>query len=432
MDAKHQEENEQSQKDSQKPPHDDHNHDHDHDHSMEKYVNAFGMTVMGKGSEFLDKEKQVMCALESKKEDKKDDINTSYLYGFYIQNNKNGNGMFEFCKENNLYPTLMKATTLAMKAKSKENQTISEEQAIAVSLYTSNAIYKRLNQAFRLVDCAALAKLASLASPLIQGVRSLPRYVGKVYRGVVLKESATHFLVHSVLIWHGFTSASKSESKARNFLKLSKSKSTDEKMQRVMFHIHSKSGREIDELSFYPQEEEVVFRPATYFRIMSIQQDGDILLIEVVEIHESLSGEKTLIWIDDCPESKDNAWIRKVIETERVTVVSLTSTEEAFEFFQHNKDILTRGIDHVRIVTDMTRFEKGQLNIEAGIDVVKILRNLLGYSQPLMIYTSEKYQSENQDKVAKQNWSNVYVVAKRRPCFTFAQFQPLKEVEKLI
>lgn len=83
----------------------------------------------------------------------------------------------------------------------------------------------------------------------------MKNYIGVVHRGIKQFKFASHHKVNDSFYWAAFTSTSKCEKICANF--------KDDKGS--IFHINSLTGKDVSEFSVYPQEEEVVFMPYTYF-----------------------------------------------------------------------------------------------------------------------------------------------------------------------
>jgi len=313
-----------------------------------------------------------------------------------------------------------------------------ENYLLALSLYTSNGCYQHINQALRTPDKGeTVLKYSQFAASFIKGFRLLPSYWGIVYRGTRLDPS--DYKVGNSVLFHGFTSTSKKTENLKKFMYGSK----DEKQKKpIMFTIHSKSGRCLEDLSFFKDEQEVAFRPYTTFKVIKVEtkeweemNDEETYFIELEEAYPDIRGRKVLVWIDD-KRSDEIKEIMDQCERNGVTFVNLRSTDETENFFSeaHGKSLLTRNIDQMRIITNMVRTnEHGVKNIEAGIQVAKLLQTEFKYSKPILCYTGPMYVHDNAEKFLKEKLMNVFVTAEHGDALEWARFQGVPTgVEKLV
>jgi len=156
---------------------------------------------------------------------------------------------------------------------------LSDSEIIAIRQYTTRA-YVPLNGALRAgTDAAELSKTNSfistrfnmptvttadadvLAQEILVGLGKLPAYGGKAYRGEGLERLPIFQAMKPGDVWveKAFLSSAYSPAGA---------------MQKEMtFSLTSKSGVVIDEVSVVPHELEVLFKPGTKFKLVSIGQD---------------------------------------------------------------------------------------------------------------------------------------------------------------
>jgi len=297
-----------------------------------------------------------------------------------------------------------------------------------------------------------ILKHAHFLANFIRGFRLLPTYWGKVHRGVNIP--INEYAVGKIVMFHGFTSTSKKPEPAKFFIQ---KEEKDGKIKPVYFEIHSLSGRNISDLSFYPTEDEVVFRPFTSFKIteMKIQdlkrsrpnpwpdKDGGETIEEIIpnvyhitlrEIYADLRGRKILISIDDYLQL-DMKTIMEKSERKNVTWVCLPSTKAAEEFFTRERKLLTKNIDKLRIITDMFRIEErmekdqktAQIpNFEAGIEVVKVLAKL-EYKAPILCYTGPRFLQKNRQRFQEEKLDNVFATDKPEIALAWAEFAEIPD-----
>jgi len=189
--------------------------------------------------------------------------------------------------------------------------------------------------------------------------------------------------------------------------------------------IESQSGRELKTLSLYPDEDEVVFRPFTTFYVKQKKVKDGVLEILLKEAHPDVRGRRVLVWVDDSRKKNDERHkISDKGEEKYVTCVHLHSTKEALKFFKkRQQQLLKRGIDQLRIMTDMVRTENGKQNIEAGLELARELKQL-SYNQGILCFTGSTYLERNREKFKKAGLPNVYATARGIDAENFAKFNP--------
>ena len=99
----------------------------------------------------------------------------------------------------------------------------------------------------------------------------MPSYQGKVWRDVDFPDSVlSSYVVGGIVVEKGFSSSSYSDER---FKKLP---------HRLL--IHSKRGKIIQSLSVLPNEDEVLFKSGTKFKVLKRTQTKSYLLIELQEL----------------------------------------------------------------------------------------------------------------------------------------------------
>ncbi len=147
---------------------------------------------------------------------------------------------------------------------------LSPAQIAAIRDYTDKG-YARMNELLREHTVAPL--IARKVATLTAALNRLPPFRGDVYRGTTVPD--LHLLdryrdVGSEIVEDAFVSCSRSPSKMY--------------CGNVFFYILSKRGREIGRWSAHPEEEEVLFRPGTRFKILAFEQSEDDVEIFLEEV----------------------------------------------------------------------------------------------------------------------------------------------------
>jgi len=301
-------------------------------------------------------------------------------------------------------------------------QAMTDDRLSGLILYTSG-LYSKVNEALRRKTAKkgekTIVDYVQFAASFIQGFRLLPSYWGDCYRGVVWDPSG--YTEGSYPVFEYYTSASTDITVAKRF---AKSRAiTDPKHKRIIFTIHSRSGRSLAEISLYPTEKEIVFRPYTTFLVKKVKEGGEFVEIELEEAYQDIRGRKVLVWIDDF-NNKDRKKITNESDKQGVTVVHLHSTQEAKEFFEKHSKLLERGSDKLRIMTDMVRTENGKENKYAGVDFALHLKELK-YSQGILCFTGHGFYKEKCEKFIQSGLPNVYVTYSLKDAQNFASFSDL-------
>ncbi len=161
-------------------------------------------------------------------------------------------------------------------------QNIGEELPF-LSIYEKTLVYEYTNEGYENLNETLWAGKESEFERYLNAVLDkLPDYVGVVHRGTVLTKNEVEryilaFEQNSLITEPAFTSASKSILTAGVFSK-----------GKVLFQIFSKSGKEIDTLSFYGRrseqdEKEVLFKSKTQFLVGEVRVEGEKIFITLVE-----------------------------------------------------------------------------------------------------------------------------------------------------
>ena len=140
----------------------------------------------------------------------------------------------------------------------------SQEQVAAMIGYTSSD-YQILNAALRSKDPVELARLKPYIDNANAGLASLPNYSGPVYRGIDSTRMppdvvAQYLKPGEVITERAYVSTSYVA--GANF------------PGDLQLTVMSKTGKQIDFLSMYAGEKEVLFAPGTSFKVLSVTDIG--------------------------------------------------------------------------------------------------------------------------------------------------------------
>ena len=196
----------------------------------------------------------------------------------------------------------------------------------------------------------------------------------------------------------------------------------------LLFEVNSIDGRYIAPISRYSKEEEVLFLPHSYFKILQdpikmkdlkSQKEYFCIKLQQVQIPRSL---KIVVWVDDNPQY-NKKWIN-ILEKQAISVVTCVSTADAISIIETYKWILMLRGGAIRIVTDMHRIENGIERKTAGIDLIKQLRDKHAFYNDILIFTSceEPTRQHCEKNNAKRN---VFVTTKGSVLLDFVSHKPI-------
>ena len=137
---------------------------------------------------------------------------------------------------------------------------INHGQMLIIYAYTYESdIYRVVNKALRLGDQGCIEKWSFFIYWLEEALAQLPRYSGEVYRGIGIVPDKEQYAVGREVTWSAFSSTSVKWKVAHGFLTGGSG---------MVFAIRSRSGREIQQYSYYNSEAEVLFPPSRRFRVI--------------------------------------------------------------------------------------------------------------------------------------------------------------------
>ena len=136
--------------------------------------------------------------------------------------------------------------------------------------------YTQQSPIFKDCNLAMRTSLAAEWKPYITrlscSLNALPTFKGTVYRGIASRVKKMLYLKDNLVVWHAFSSSSKSSAVAETFL-------AADNMNSTLFVIESKTGRLVSPLSAFEDEAEVVFPPNSVFRVMGDLSQGVLELL---------------------------------------------------------------------------------------------------------------------------------------------------------
>ena len=151
----------------------------------------------------------------------------------------------------------------------------------------------------------------------------LPKFSGMVYRAIDFKPPSSSFAVGSVVTWNQPSSTSKSAKVVKEFL----SNTSSSLPFGTIYTIVSKTGRRIEHLSVFAEEEEVLMPCGSQFRVVARAQLGikrlleeamesDLRAVDVIALEElELGAYETLLLVLTPEERQRNFTLCAFIAT---------------------------------------------------------------------------------------------------------------------
>jgi len=176
-----------------------------------------------------------------------------------------------------------KAVTLAKKQAGKPNRKMTEKEYAAIMLYTSNAIYKDLNQALRDGNRGKLKKYFKYLRLFFESMNALPKQKRKLWRGLSVDlHSNPQYKVGATVVWWGISSCTSDQNVAKNFAKGCGGKCT-------VITVESKTASDISQVTFYSNEKESLLSPGTELKVKSNKMSGSVCEITLEEVGRRLN-----------------------------------------------------------------------------------------------------------------------------------------------
>jgi len=133
----------------------------------------------------------------------------------------------------------------------------------------TNLFYPVLNSTMRSTGGTAEAKLKAFMTYIYflnSALDPLHAHIGKVFRGINVLVPEAAYPLGQVITWQPFSSSTKSIFVTMQFMK----GAATGRPFGTLFVIESISGKEIEDLSIYPDEAEVLFKMNSFFRVEAI------------------------------------------------------------------------------------------------------------------------------------------------------------------
>ena len=164
---------------------------------------------------------------------------------------------------------------------------ISAEHTTAVYAYTEEKptnLYGKLNLACRTPgEDQKLVVYRDYLHYLIEAVAAVPNFCGTVYRGMDTQPCPEFYAPGKTITWQQFSSASKQQQQACKFVK----EVDPKQLYGSMFVIHVKTGKQVELLSQFPEEEEVLLKPNSFFKTSNmVSNDEKVQLLSDLSAYD--------------------------------------------------------------------------------------------------------------------------------------------------
>lgn len=176
-----------------------------------------------------------------------------------------------------------KADELAKKQVGRPVRKMEPKEYAALMLYTSNAIYKELNQSLRDGNRNKLKKFFKYLRLFFESMEALPKQKRKLWRGLSVDlHSSPQYKVGNTVTWWGISSCTSEQSVAKNFAKGCGGKCT-------VITVESKTAADISSITFYSNEKESLLCPGTQLKVKSNKMNGSVCEIVLEEVGRALN-----------------------------------------------------------------------------------------------------------------------------------------------
>ncbi len=152
-----------------------------------------------------------------------------------------------------------------------------------------------------------------------------------------------------------FVSSSVDETKARKF--------ASNAPIGTILEIECLSGRPISQYSVYEKEQEILFMPYTYFRILEKDTSSSTFYIKLKELPQYPYGSNPateILWVDDKLKEGEKVITSLNCPMHTTFLHQLTSNAGLKEWIARNQQVILNPAIRVALITNMRRREEGQ------------------------------------------------------------------------
>jgi len=309
---------------------------------------------------------------------------------------------------------------------SKKNQEpywyLSEQEFVAIVIYTGNSVYSKLNASIRNYTPANpddFKTWAPLAKAIESGLEKLPSFPDKTYRGIRKPANFDDiYKPNAYVVWMGFSSSSFSNSVAYAY-------------GDAVFNIAAAGadGKNIQEVSLYKGENEVLFGMLTEVYVNTVGPDDvfpsktkvDVNEVEIATSDPTITfspQDKVVLWVDD--HKSNNTAIINEATALGIKLKLAASTQEAYEWLTSTVNVLNRNTTNFRIISDAVRTELGVNRPTAYREFLQIVRARFQYKEDVMVYTYLQHANDISD--SERKFLNINVQYNSEPARKWVTF----------
>lgn len=187
----------------------------------------------------------------------------------------------KICSTTAIKASVAKGTAHATKQSGKPSKAMEAHLYGAIMLYTSNAIYRALNNALRSEDRTKIKKYFSYLRLFLEALGRLPQQKRTLWRGVGV-DLYDEYQVGKTITWWGVSSCTSELSVAKGFMKGCGGKCT-------LLTVETKTAADISDITFFGNEKENLLAPGTQLKVLSSKREGNITEIKLQEVGRVLA-----------------------------------------------------------------------------------------------------------------------------------------------
>lgn len=182
------------------------------------------------------------------------------------------------CSKGDIKASTNKGEDLAKKQAGSPTRKMDGSLYGSIMLYTSNAIYKDLNQALRDENRAKLKKYFKYLRLFFESMGCLPKRKVTLWRGLSVDlHDNPQYAVGKTVTWWGVSSCTADINVAKNFAKGCGGKCT-------VITVESETASDISKITFYSNEKESLLCPGTQLQVKSNKRNGNVTEITLKEV----------------------------------------------------------------------------------------------------------------------------------------------------
>lgn len=186
------------------------------------------------------------------------------------------------CGQGFIKSSTMQGEQLAKKQVGNPTKAMTAALYGAIMLYTSNAIYKQINQALRDENRSKIKQYFNYLRLFLEALERLPKQERTLWRGLGIDLfDNPQYKVGNVITWWGISSTTSDINVAKNFAKGCGGKCS-------VLTIKATTSSDISDITFFSKEKESLLAPGTKLEVKSKRRNGNVAEIELEEVGRAL------------------------------------------------------------------------------------------------------------------------------------------------